>query len=84
MIQENKDGIINMKSTITNVTHTTHIPQYTTNFPLPDKLTPLIRLPGVPVAGPANTLMLSAARRIDTERVFVAGSGLTASALWAA
>ncbi|HNT77307.1 MAG TPA: methyltransferase, partial [Anaerolineae bacterium] len=53
-------------------------------FPLPDGPATIVRLPGVPAPGPAHAALFAAARRIEGTRVFVAGPGATATALWAA
>lgn len=51
---------------------------------LPDGPIAIVRLPGVPEPGPANTALFSAARNVAAPRVFIAGPGATATALWAA
>ncbi len=44
----------------------------------------LVRSPGVSVAAAATDALLRAVRRLTGERVFVAGPGMTATALWTA
>lgn len=73
-----------MKKTMTNHIYAASVTQYTLRFPLPDKLTTIIRLPGVLAPTQANTLMLKTTRHVDAGQVFIAGPGSTASALWAA
>lgn len=55
-----------------------------TPFPLPDGPAAIVRLPGVPAPGPAHEALFAAARRIEGARVFIAGPGAPATALWAA
>lgn len=50
---------------------------------LPNGPLTLARAPGVPQAEDATEALLSAARRLYGERVFVAGPGATATAAWA-
>ncbi len=52
-------------------------------FTLPDGPATLIRWSGVPAPGPANEALFTAARRVEAERVFVAGPRVAASAVWA-
>ncbi|MGC9393848.1 MAG: methyltransferase [Anaerolineae bacterium] len=51
---------------------------------LPDGPITMMRLPGVPEPGPANTALFSAARTVAVAQTFVTGPGATATALWAA
>lgn len=51
---------------------------------LPDGVATIVCLPGVQAPGTANVALFDAARRIETDSVFVAGPGMAASALWAA
>jgi 16S rRNA (guanine1207-N2)-methyltransferase len=44
----------------------------------------LKRLEGVPPPGPINHTLISAARRVEGDEVFVTGPGLTMTVLWAA
>ncbi len=55
-----------------------------TVYPLPDGAVSLARLPGVPESGPGHTALFAAARNVRATRAFVAGPGMTATALWAA
>lgn len=60
------------------------LPYLTTTWDLPDGPAQILRLPGVPAPGPAHTALFRAVREIRAERVFVAGPGSAATALWAA
>ncbi|MGC9521745.1 MAG: methyltransferase [Anaerolineae bacterium] len=51
---------------------------------LPDGSARLAQLPGVRKPGPAHTALFDAVRRVPPGKVFVAGPGAAASALWAA
>ena len=53
-------------------------------FRLPDGPVTVVRWPGVPEPGVAHEALFAAARRVDAERVFAAGPGAAATALWAA
>ncbi|HQE93044.1 MAG TPA: methyltransferase [Anaerolineae bacterium] len=55
-----------------------------TLYTLPDGPIRLARLPGVPEPGAGHVALFTAARYVDATRIFVAGPGATASALWAA
>lgn len=55
-----------------------------TVYTLPDGPVDIARLAGVPEPGPGHTALFAAARHVNTTRVFVAGPGATATALWAA
>ncbi len=61
-----------------------NLPYLTTRWNLPDGPAQILRLPGVPAPGPAHTILYRALREIRAARVFVAGPGCAATALWAA
>ena len=54
------------------------------SYTLPDGPVSIARLPGVPEPGLGHAALFAAARHVDATRVFVAGPGATATALWAA
>lgn len=51
---------------------------------LPDGPISIVRLPGVPEPGAGHAALFAAARQVTANRVFIAGPGATATALWAA
>ncbi|HOU12676.1 MAG TPA: methyltransferase [Anaerolineae bacterium] len=55
-----------------------------TVYALPDGPASIARMPGVPEPGTGHTALFAAARHIHATRAFVAGPGLTATALWVA
>jgi 16S rRNA G1207 methylase RsmC len=55
----------------------------TNSYRLSDRNIILKRLDGVPKPGPTNQTLISAARRVEGEEVFITGPGLTMTAVWA-
>ncbi len=51
---------------------------------LPDGPITIMRLPGVPEPGAGHAALFAAAREVAAARAFIAGTGATAAALWAA